>query len=173
MKHGRSGRRGWKKLHLGVDRSGVIRAKAVTESTVDDSTTGSDLVEHVAGEVASATADAAYDTIAFYTAASARSETVVVPPAKTVSVSRRGPRSSVRDRTIKRVKELGRRRWKKESGYHQQARVENGFFRYQSIIGDGLRARTAAGQATEAVLACNVLNRMTELARPESHRISS
>ena len=140
VKHGRSGRRGRKTLHLSVDRSGVFRAQAVTESTVDDATTGSSLVEHVAGEVASVTADAAHDTIAFYTAAGARGATVVVPPAKTASVSRRGPRSSVRDRTIKRVRELGRRRWKKESGYHQHARVENAFFRYTSIIGGALRS---------------------------------
>ena len=169
VKHGRSGRRGWKKLHLGVDRSGVIRAQALTESTVDDATTGSSLVETVAEEVARVTADAAYDTVAFYTAAGARGATVVVPPAKTASVSRRGLRSSARDRTIKRVKELGRRRWKKEAGYHQQARVENAFFRYKSIISTGLRARTAAGRQTEALLACNVLNRMTELGRPLSY----
>ena len=115
VKHGRSGRRGWKKLHLGVDRSGVIRAQAVTESTVDDATAGSNLVEHVVGEVASVTADTAYDTVAFYAAAGARGATVVVPPVKTASMSRRGPRSRARDRTIVRVKELGRRRWKKES----------------------------------------------------------
>ena len=145
VKHGRSGRRGWKKLHLGVDRSGVIRAQAVTESTVDDATTGSKLVEHVVGDVATVTADAAFDTVAFYTAAGARGATVVVPPAETASVSRRGPRSSARDRTIKRVKKLGRRRWKKESGYHQQARVENAFFRYKLIISSGLRARTSGG----------------------------
>ena len=105
VKHGRSGRRGWKKLHLGVDRSGVIRAQAVTESTVDDATTGSKLVEHVVGDVATVTADAAFDTVAFYTAAGARGATVVVPPAETASVSRRGPRSSARDRTIKRGEE--------------------------------------------------------------------
>ena len=149
----------------------MIRAQAVTESTVDDATTGSDLVEHVAEKVASVTADAAYDTIAFYTAAGARGATVVVPPAKTASVSRCGPRSSVRDRTIKRVRALGRRRWKKESGYHQQARVENAFFRYKSIIGARLRARTPGGRQTEALLACNVLNRMTELGRPLSYSI--
>jgi hypothetical protein len=28
-----------------------------------------------------------------------------------------------------RIKEIGRRRWKKASGYHRQARVENTFFR--------------------------------------------
>lgn len=146
----------------------MIRAQAVTESTVDDATTGSRLVEHVVGEVASVTADAAYDTVAFYKAAGARGATVVVPPAKTASVSQRGPRSGLRDRTIRRVEALGRRRWQKESGYHQQARVENAFFRYKLIIGSGLRARTPGGQQTEARIACNVLNRMTELGRPAS-----
>ena len=31
-------------------------------------------------------------------------------------------------------------------GYHWQARVENAFFRYPSIIGDGLRACRPAGR---------------------------
>ena len=69
------------------------------------------------------------------------------------------------------VKQLGRRRWKKASGYHRQGRVENAFFRYKSIIGDGLRARSPAGQGSEAVLGCEILNRMTELGRPVSYRI--
>ena len=57
------------------------------------------------------------------------------------------------------------------SGYHQQARVENAFFRYKSIISSGLRARTSGGRQTEARLACNVLNRITELGRPASYRV--
>ena len=85
------------------------------------------------------TADAAYDTVGFYEAAGARGATVVVSPTSTANVSRHGPRSSARDRTILAVKEIGRRRWTKTSGYHGQARVENAFFRYKSIIGDGLR----------------------------------
>ena len=89
----------------------------------------------------------------------------------TASLSRRGARSGARDRTIRKVKALGRRRWKKASGYHQHARVENAFFRYTSIVGDCLRARSSSGQRREAVLACNVLNRMTELGRPVSYRI--
>ena len=43
--------------------------------------------------------------------------------------------------------------------------------RYKSIIGDGLRARSAAGQGSEVVLGCEILNRMTELGRPVSYRI--
>ena len=170
-KHGNRGKRGWKELHLGVDRSGVIVAQAVTEKTADDATTGIGLVEQVGGDIASVTADAAYDTIAFYEAVCARGATVVVPPAKTAAVSGRKPRSGARDRTIKRVKLLGRRRWKKASGYERQARVENAVFRYKSIIGDCLRARTPAGRQTETLLACNILNRMTELGRPVSYSI--
>ena len=35
-KHGGRGRRGWRKLHLGVDQSGVIRVHTLTEATGDD-----------------------------------------------------------------------------------------------------------------------------------------
>ncbi len=86
-------------------------------------------------------------------------------------MSRDGPRSAARDRTIRSVKQLGRRRWKQAAGYHRQARVENAFFRYKSIIGDGLRARSPAGQGSEAVLGCEILNRMTALGRPASYPI--
>ena len=43
-KHGGHGKRGWKKLHLGVDRSGVIVAQALTDAPVDDATTAVDLI---------------------------------------------------------------------------------------------------------------------------------
>ena len=86
-------------------------------------------------------------------------------------VDHHGRRSSARDRTIRMVKALGRRRWKREAGYQRQARAENAFFRYKSIIGDGLRARTPGGRVAEALLACNLLNQMTALGRPESYGI--
>jgi hypothetical protein len=170
-KHGVHGTRGWKKLHLGVDRSGVIIAHALTEATVDDARTAIELMKGVDGDLASVTGDAAYDTIGLYDAAGARGATVVVPPAKTARVSRRTPRSSARDRAIRKVHAVGRRRWKKASGDHRQARVENAFFRYTLIIGDGLRARRPAAQGTEAILACNILNQMTQRGRPASYAI--
>ena len=170
-KHGGRGKRGWKKLHLGVDRAGVIVAQALTAPTADDATSGSALVRNVPGDLASVTADTAYDTVAFYEAARGRQARVVVPPARTAALSRRRPRSRSRDRTIGRVQVLGRQRWKQTAGYHRQARVENAVFRYKSIIGPGLRARSSSGRQTEARLGCNVLNRMTELGRPASYRI--
>ena len=170
-KHGGCGRRGWRKLHLGVDQSGVIRVHTLTEATGDDATTALDLLNAVEGPLVRVTADAAYDTVAVYETAGARGATVVIPPARTANVSGHGPRSPARDRTITLVKKLGRRQWKKASGYYRQGRVENAFFRYKSIIGDGLRARSPAGQESEAVFGCEILNRMIALGRPVSYRI--
>ena len=173
MKHGGRGTRGWKKLHFGVDGSGAIVVHALTDGSADDATTALKLIDAVQGNISRVTADTTYETIAIYEAAAARGATVVVPPTKTAAVSRRRPRSSARDHTILRVKKVGRRPWKKEEGYHRQARVGNAFFRYKSIIGGRLRARHPMAQETEAALARNILNRMTELGRPASFAIRS
>ena len=170
-KHGGRGQRGWKKLHLGVDGAGVIVAQMLTDATVDDAMTGIGMTDAIDADLARVTADAAYDTLAFYETATARGATIVLPPDKTARVSRRRPRSSARDHTIKKIKTIGRRRWKKEAGYHRQARVENAFFRYKSIIGGGLRARSPGGRVTEAAIACNILNQMAEAGRPTSYSI--
>jgi hypothetical protein len=56
VKHGGRGKRAWKKLHLGVDRSGVIIAEALTDGKADDARTALGLIDEV-DEVASFTAD--------------------------------------------------------------------------------------------------------------------
>ena len=169
--HGGRGTRGWKTLPVGVDHTGVIVAHARTAATGDDATTGVELIEAVNDDSASVTADAASDTVGFYDAAGARGAPVVVPPPKTARVSRRRPRASARDHTITTVKSIGRRRWKQTSRDQQHARVEHAFFRYTSIIGDGLRARTPGGRTVEAQLACNRLNAMTDMGRPASYAV--
>ena len=58
-KYGGRGRRGWKKLHLGVDPSGVIVAEVLTDGNVDDAKTALDLIGAVEDNLASLTADAA------------------------------------------------------------------------------------------------------------------
>ena len=172
-KHGKKGKRAWKKLHLGVDRSGVIVAQVLTDSNVDDANTGVDLIGQVDGTLMSVTGDAAYDTSAIYDAALERGAKVVVPPTRKAVVSGRRQRAAARDRTIRKVKKLGRREWKKVSGYHRQGTVENAFFRYKSIIGDRLRARHPKSQRVEVVVACNALNKMFDLGRPVSKAIAS
>ena len=45
---------------------------------------------------------------------------------------------------------------------------ENTLFGYKSIIGDLLRASHPESQEAEALIACNILNRIFELGRPKS-----
>ena len=110
-------------------------------------------------------------TDACYEAAGMRDAPVVVPPSKTARGSRRRPRSRARDRTITDVRTRGRRRWKQEAGSPLQARVEHACFRYQSMIGDRLRARSRGGRVAESVGAGHVLNQRPERGRPESYSL--
>jgi hypothetical protein len=172
-KYGGRGRRGWKKLHLGVDRTGMIFAQSLTHGSADDAKAALDLIGSIEADIGSITADSAYDTLAIYDASAERDAKVIIPPSRSATRSRRRrSRSSARDRTIMKVQGIGRRQWNKESGYHQQARVENTFFRYKMIVGPRLRARHPESQAAEAIIACNVLNRMAGLGMPESFAIT-
>ena len=56
------------------------------------------------------------------------------------------------------------------SGYHRQARVENGFFRYRSVLGGQLKARNGKAQGREAAIGCHILNRMAALGKPKLRR---
>jgi IS5 family transposase len=173
-KHGGKGKRGWRKLHLGVDGSGVIVAQVLTDGNADDAATVPDLLGQFEGELSGFVADAAYDSRPVYDAATQRGAVVVVPPTRNATVGGRNvTQCSARDRTVARIREVGRRQWKKESGYHRQGTVENAFFRYKSIIGDRLRARHSKAQEAEALIACNILNGMTALGRPASYAIGA
>ena len=123
------------------------------------------------------TADGACDTRAVYEAlASATGEpcTIVIPPRKTAAPSQ-PPEELLeqRDAAIARIAEVGRRRWRKESGAHLQARGENAMFRYKRLVGDRLGAKTPGVQTTEALIAVRVLNRMFGLGMPHSEAVVS
>jgi hypothetical protein len=168
-KHGGKGIRGWKKLHLGVGGDGVIIGQRLTEANVDDGKVGVGFVDRVPGKIRRVTGEGAYDSRALYDAAISRGAKVVVPPIKIAQTGGRGCRA--RNRVVRRIHKVGRRQWKKESGYHQQSRAENTFMRYKKIVGDRLHARDADAQAVEAQLACSILNRMAELGMPASYAV--
>jgi hypothetical protein len=88
------------------------------------------------------------------------------PPIKNARVNKHSPQA--RNRSVKRIAEVGRQRWKTEVGYHRQGKVENTFFRYKTMIGDRLRSRDLDTQNTEVILGCNILNRMYERGHPRS-----
>ena len=78
-----------------------------------------------------------------------------------------------REAALERIRKVGRREWQKESGYRQQGRVENGFFRYKSVLGGNLKARSSDAQKREAMIGCHILNRMAELGKSKSYAVAS
>ncbi|MFT4542231.1 MAG: hypothetical protein ACI841_002982 [Planctomycetota bacterium] len=146
--------------------------QALTDSSGDDAITGLEIINKARGKLSSVTGDAAYDRVAIYKKSESRGARVVIPPSRSASISRRKPRSTERDKTIRRVNKIGRRRWKKESGYHRQGTVDNAFFRYKSQLGEKLHTRGLAAQKAEVAIACKVLNRMLCLGRPRSVAIA-
>ena len=174
-KHRANRRRSWRKLHLAIDGDGYIIASALTDRIVSDASVGISILEKIEGTIARFTADGAYDSRPMYdalAAAGASDIKIVIPPKKTANVDLRATGTwCQRNDAIERIGKVGQRQWRKESGAHQQARAENGMFRYKRIIGDRLRAKHCESQKTEALIAVNVINRMTALGMPESAKI--
>ena len=102
-----------------------------------------------------------------------RGAKVLVLPTRKAVVSGRRQCAPARDRAIRKVKRIGRREWKRVSGYHRQGAVESAFFRCKSIIGGRLRVRSPEAQKAEAVVVCNALNKMFDLGRTVSKAIAS
>ena len=170
-------RRDWRKLHIGVDDEGFIVAAELTTSSDDDASTVPDLLDQIEAPIWRFTADGAYDHRAIYErvgAAGTEDVVIVIPPRRSAVFAGRtdgpwGPREAA----LENVRQVGRRAWQKESGYRQQARVENGFFRYKSVLGGSLQARNSNAQGREATIGCHILNRMADLSRPKSYAVVS
>ena len=130
-----------------------------------------DLLDQIEGPVASMTGDGAYDGQVVYDAVTQRhpGATVIIPPRST-AVPSETP-GSQRDRHLQTIAKHGRISWQRSSGYCRRSLVETAMYRYKTIIGRRLQARTLPNQRTEAKIGCDVLNRMTHLGMPASVRI--
>ena len=76
-----------------------------------------------------------------------------------------------RNERIQSILHLGRKRWKRNRGYHKRSLAETSMARYKRILGPQLVARTWEGQQTEVRIGCSILNQMIHLGKPESYRV--
>ena len=170
-KHGKKQRRHWRKMHLGVDQEGWIRASSVTEDHEQDPSQVTDLLGQVGQQIGRFVGDGIYDQDPVYEAVKRHSPgaIIIVPPRKDAAASSSANTDpSQRDRHIEAIRIIGRSKWKRESGYYLQSHAENAMFRYQSTFGGWLRAKNMAAQENEVALGSAILNRMREMGRPVS-----
>jgi hypothetical protein len=176
--HGISKRRTWKKIHLGFDeKTGDVVIASVTDNNVHDCEEFPGLLDQVPKEVTidQVSNDGGYDTATCYDAIRKRNARAVIPPRKDAKIWQHGNTKGdphPRDENLRRIRKIGRKQWKIKSGYHRRSKAENGFFRYKTIFGDCVSARTDANQETQLLLRCKLLNRFTALGMPNSYAVA-
>ncbi len=169
-KHGKKQRRKWKKLHIGVDENGWIRASKLTEGHEQDPGQVVDLLNQCDKEIEAFVADGIYDRSNVYRSIQAHSPEaiIVIPPRRDAVVAGNDDCRSQRDSHIEHIQNAGRFDWKRSSGYYAQSHAENTFARYKQIFSGMLHAKRNDSQERETQIACGILNRMITLGRPDS-----
>jgi transposase len=157
--------------------TGEIVASVLTDNRTDDAGQPPILLEQIGTEIASVTADGAYDGEPVYRAVASRQPdppaSVVIPPrASAVAGTNAGDALSQRDQHIQLIAARGRMGWQKATAYGRRNLVETAIGRYKSLIGCRMRARTFSTQESEAVIAIEALNRMIRVAKPISIRVA-
>ena len=171
-KHGWGKHRTWQKLHLAVETNAkLIEGSELTTNSVDDSRMVSALLGQVSRKIDSFTADGAYDTMKVYETLTDKKIKAVIPPRKGARIKKHGNskgRTHQRDRAIRQIRKYGRKKWKKKMKYHRRSIAETTMFRYKTIVGDKLKARTFDRQKTEIKIGCKILNIMALAGMPKS-----
>jgi hypothetical protein len=175
--HGYSKRRTWRKLHLSVNAdSHEIEAIVLSDSSLDDAEAGKQLLTDTIGQIEQVDADGSYDKRKFYEASQARGvRHIIVPPRRNAKIWQHGNGKKnplPRDQNLRRIRQIGRKKWKQETGYHRRSLAETAVFRFKIIFGNTLSTRTLSRQITEARVKAVALNRMTQLGMPDSYRVA-
>jgi hypothetical protein len=168
-KHGGSKRRIWRKIHIGIDEETLeVRAVEVTGSHIGDAPVLPDLLDQIPAdeEIASVTADGAYDTRKCHEAIAARGAAAIIPPRKNAKSWRpTSPGAIARNEALRASKYLGRALWRRWSGYHRRSRVESKM-NCIKLLGQSLMARDFERQVAELQVRIAVLNGYTALGIP-------
>ena len=117
-------------------------------------------------EIASVTADGAYDTRKCHDAIAERGAAAVIPPRKNAKTWKAVTAGAVaRNEALRASKYLGRALWRQWSGYHRRSRVETKMHCVK-LLGQRLMARDFDRQVAEFQVRVAVLNGYTALGIP-------
>ena len=175
--HGVSKRRTWRKLHLGVDEAtGDIMVAVVTTNDVADGEVLADILDGIDDEIEQVSTDGAYDHRHCYDEIEEKGAKAVIPPRKNAKIWRHGNRKGKphpRDENLRAIRKRGRKQWKRDSRYHRRSLAETTMFRLKTTFGGTLSARKFDNQAVELFIKCAALNRMIQLAKPDSYKVEA
>ena len=173
-KHGGPKRRIWRKVHLGIDEKTLeIRAVEFTSSDIGDAPILPDLLGQIPPdqEIGSVTADGAYDTRKCHDAIANRGAHAVIPPRKNAKFWKPDSAGAIaRNEALRASKRLGRRIWRKWSGYHRRSRAETKM-NCMKLLGQRLMAREPDRPVAELQIRVAVMNGFTALGIPVTEAV--
>ena len=156
-----------------------LTAETLTEAGTDDASQVKELLAQTPGHVARFYGDGAYDRwkvhypLAYPSGQDDPIESVIPPrrDAQIRKAKRHYRHIEARNQRVQDIDHKGRKRWKRESGYHRRSLAETGMFRFKVILGSKLQARSWEGQQVEARIGCAILNRMIHLGKPQAYKV--
>ena len=171
--HGVSKRRTWRKLHLAVDEAtGEILSGVVTNNSCHDSEVLGELLDDIAEPISQVDADGAYDKCHCYDFIEERGAVAGIPPQRNAKIwfhgNRKTPRHP-RDENLRKIRLVGRAKWIRLIGYHRRSLAETTMFRVKTAFGGKVSSRKMNRQVNEFKVQCLVLNRMIQVAKPDSY----
>jgi hypothetical protein len=117
-------------------------------------------------DVATVTADGAYDTRKCHEAIAERGADAVIPPRRNAQHWKETTAgAAARNEALRASRRLGRAIWRRWSGYHRRSRVETKMHCVK-LLGQRLMARDFDRQVAELHVRVAVLNRFTALGIP-------
>lgn len=173
-KHGKTKRRVWRKVHMGSDGLDLeILSVVVTGNEADDSEGGKMVMSQIKESKKSVAGDGAYDTNKFRGCLPLETEQLIPPKQGAVDSKGSNPKFAKRDEAVRRIEEVGREGWKKETGYHIRSKSEVNMYRYKKIFGEGMIARKRPFDQAEVRIKCKILNQFVEQGMPKSYKVAS
>ena len=171
-KYGWSKHRTWRKLHIFMDEeTQMIMEEELTENNVSDDKPAEEFLDTTGLDIGWFGGDGAYDKKGVRKRLSKKKIKQKIPPQKNAVISK-DPALESRNKAIRRIKRVGRKKWKQEVGYHKRSRIEVAMYRYKTIIGDNISSRKFENEKTEVRLGCKILNKMTRLGMPRSIKVA-
>ena len=168
-KHGKSQRRRWIKVHLGVDANKKdVLAVEVTEDNCHDCKVFEKLVEQVDDTIEKIYGDGAYDTRKAYEVAENKEAQLVVPPRDN---ARFWEDEHPRNTALFLILIMGLSWWNVVTGYHKRSIAENAMYRLKQLFGTSLASRQFITQESEVHARLAAMNTMTYLGMPVSVRV--
>lgn len=167
-------RKVWRKFHIVIDEKGEILASTMTTLHESDDSQLEPLLDQIGVPVDEIIADGGYSINEAERLTQGKwpnHETkLIIPPEKNGVVGNQN-NPSARDEHLIFIKDKGKHRWQKETGYNKRNRVENTFYRYKMILGNTLRSRKFENQEIETQIGCMILNKFKNLGMPKSVRV--